>query len=381
MPEAGDVEALLALVPRWIGAHITARDPAGVEEIVMDLGRPPQLRFRDGSEPLAVPGEVSRADIQYVLSRVTRFREDNRTGIERTLHRIACIRDRYQEIIGFTFRAGRTVDGAAQPLADLLAAGRNLLVVGAPGAGKTTLLRSAAAILAGELRRRVVIADTSNEIGGDGQIPHPAIGGARRLQIPLADPSRPTAAGDRQAQVILQAVINHGAESVIVDEIGLEADARVVRTVARRGVQLVATAHGRRLGDVVFNPDLAGLVGSPRPMVLSPEEIAQRGTPRHTALERTEPPVFDYAAEVARRDLFVVHRDVGASVDLILAGLPPRVEVRRLAPSADGGRRPKEVRPVTPNASAREDAVPEAGSAGAGGGETGRGGAGRGEVV
>lgn len=378
MPEAGDVEALLALVPRWIAAQIAARGAAGVEEIVMDLGRPPEVRFCDGPEAVALPGEVSRADIQYVLGRVTRFREDNRAGIERTLHRIACIRDRYHEIIGFTFRAGRTVEGAARPLADLLAAGRNLLVVGAPGAGKTTLLRSAAAILAAEVRRRVVIADTSNEIGGDGQIPHPAIGGARRLQIPLGDPARPTAAGDRQAQVIFECVVNHGAESVIVDEIGFEADARVVRTIARRGVQLVATAHGRRLEDVVFNPDLAGLVGSPRPMVLSPAEIAQRDTTRHTVLERTEPPVFEYAVEVARRDLFVIHRDVGASVDLILAGLSPRVEVRRAAPVADGGQRagPEEVRPMTPNASAREDPAD-----GAGGRETGRGGTGRGEVV
>ncbi len=382
MSDAGDVEALLALVPRWIVAQIAARDPSGVEEIVMDLGRPPEARFRGGLEALRLPGEVSRTDIQYVLGRVTRFREDNRTGIERTLHRIACIRDRYHEIIGFTFRAGRTVNGAARPLTDLLETGRNLLVVGPPGAGKTTLLRGAAAILAGELRRRVIIADTSNEIGGDGQVPHLAIGNARRLQIPLGDPSRPAAAGDRQAQVILEAVVNHGAESVVVDEIGFEADARVVRTIARRGVQLVATAHGRRLADVVFNPDLAGLVGSPRPVVLSPEEIAQRGTTRHTVLERTEPPVFEHAVEVAKRGLLVIHRDVRASVDLILGGLAPRVEVRRAALDADGGGpRPEEVRSRTPNASREKDAAPGADGAGAGGGETGRGGPGRGEVV
>ncbi len=335
MPPSGEVDALLALVPRWIVGGIASRDPGTIEEIAMDVGRPPRIRFRDGAEPMDLPGEVSRNDLQYVLGRVTRFRDDNRTGIERTLHRIACIRDRYHEIIGFTFRVGRTVDGAARPLADLLATGRTLLVVGAPGAGKTTLLRSAAAILADEFHRRVVIADTSNEIGGDGQTPHPAIGGARRLQIPLPDPSRPAAVGSLQAQVIFQAVINHGAEAVIVDEIGFEADARIVRTVARRGVQLVATAHGRRLDDVVFNPDLAGLVGSPRPVVLSPEEIAQRGLTRHTVLERTEPPVFEYVVEVARRDLFVVHRDTGASVDLILAGLPPGVEIRRPPSTAD----------------------------------------------
>lgn len=294
----------------------------------MDLGRPPRARFRGAARPVTLPGEVSREDLQYVIGRVTRFRDDNRTGIERTLHRIACIRDRYHEIVVFTFRAGRTVDGAAGPLGDLLSTGRNLLVIGAPGVGKTTLLRSAAAILADDLNRRVVIADTSNEIGGDGQIPHPAIGGARRLQIPLSDHDRPPV-GELQARVILQAVVNHGAETIIVDEIGFESDARVVRTIARRGVQLVATAHGQRLQDVVLNPDLAGLVGNPRPVLLSPEEITRRGTTRHTVLERTEPPVFDFVVEVASRDLLVVHMDVAVSVDLILLGLPPKVEIRR----------------------------------------------------
>ncbi len=329
MSSSSDVAALLALVPPWIVAHITPRDPAHIEEIIVDLGRPPCVRFRGGGEPLTLSREASREDLQYVLGRVTRFREDNRTGIERTLHRIACIRDRYHEIIGFTFRAGRMVEGAARPIEDLLASGCNLLVIGAPGVGKTTLLRSAAAILADELHRRVVIADTSNEIGGDGQIAHPAIGSARRLQIPLSDPARPTAAEELQARVILQAVINHGAETIIVDEVGFEADARIVRTIARRGVQLVATAHGRRLHDVVFNPDLAGLVGSPQTVVLSPEEIARQGRTRHTVLERTEPPVFDRAVEVVGRDLLVVHPDVAASVDLLLSGLPPRVDIRR----------------------------------------------------
>ncbi len=324
-----DMDALLALVPRWIVAQITSRNPEQLEEIIVDLGRPPRLRFLDKDRPITLPGEVAREDLQYVLGRVTRFREDNRAGVERTLHRITCIRDRYNEIVGFTFRAGRTIDGAAKPLEDLLATGGSLLIVGKPGVGKTTLLRSAAVILADELYRRVVIADTSNEIGGDGQIPHPAIGSARRLQIPISDPFRPTAPGDLQAKVILQSVINHGAETIVIDELGFESDARIARTIARRGVQFVATAHGDRLEDVIFNPDLAGLVGAPRSVTLSPDEIAQCGATRHTILERTEPPVFQHAVEVARRDLFVVHRDVADSVDRILAGLPPNVEVRR----------------------------------------------------
>jgi stage III sporulation protein SpoIIIAA len=239
------------------------------------------------------------------------------------------VRDRYHEIVGFTFRVGRAVPGAAEPIADLLHEGHHILLLGAPGVGKTTVLRSAAALLADRTHRRVVIVDTSNEIAGDGRVAHPGIGTARRLQIPLFDPARPTTLGDRQAQLVLEAVVNHGAESLIVDEIGFESDARIVRTIAHRGVQLIATAHGKRLNDIVFNPEFACLVGSPRAVVLLAEESSRSGNRRHTALERTEPPVFDHVVELARRDLFVVHNDVGESVDAILSGLNPMVEIRR----------------------------------------------------
>jgi len=328
MPDGSEIAALLAVVPRWIVASVEEDGLGAVEEIELDLGRPPRLHFNDQEAPVTLSREVSREDLHYVLGRVTRFRDDNRTGIDRTLHRIACIRDRYHEIVGFTFRIGRAIGEVARPLHELLESRRNVLVVGRPGAGKTTVLRSAAAILADQLHRRVVIADTSNEIGGDGQVPHPAIGSARRLQIPLPDHDRPDA-GTRQAGVILQAVINHRAETVIVDELGFAADAQVARTIARRGIQLIATAHGASLRDVLFNAELACLVGDLQTIVLSPEEIERRGMVRHTILERTGPPVFDCAVEIVRRGLFVVHPDVTESVDNLLRGLPPAVLVRR----------------------------------------------------
>lgn len=323
------MSALLAVVPRWIVALIDARSLENVEEVELDLGRPPRLHLRDHDATITLAGEVRREDVLYVLGRVTRFREDNRTGIDRTLHRIACIRDRYHEIVGFTFRVGRAIAGVAQPLRDLLEARRNILVVGRPGAGKTTVLRSTASILSDQLHRRVVIADTSNEIGGDGQIPHPAIGSARRLQIPLPEPGSPADAGIRQAGVILQAVINHRAETIIVDELGFAADAQVARTIARRGIQLIATAHGASLSDVVFNSELACLAGDMHIIVLSSEEIERRGMERHTILERAGPPVFDCVVEIVNRGLFLIHTDVAESVDNLLRGLPPRTLVRQ----------------------------------------------------
>jgi stage III sporulation protein SpoIIIAA len=329
-----EVATLLPVVPPWVTASIDGHDLDDLEEIELDLGRPPRLHFRDRDEAVTPQREVSRQDLQYVLGRVTRFREDNRTGIDRTLHRIACIRDRYHEIVGFTLRVGRAVAEAAQPLQDLLEARRSILLVGRPGAGKTTVLRSAAAILSGQLRRRVVIADTSNEIGGDGQIPHAAIGSARRLQIPLPDPARPEDSGIRQAAIVLQAVINHCADTIIVDELGFAADAGIARSIARRGIQLIATAHGASLQDIVFNAELACLTGDVHTVVLSDEETGQRGLSRHTILERTGPPVFDCVVEIVRRGTFVVHPEVARSVDNLLNGLPPHTLVREPSPGA-----------------------------------------------
>ncbi len=217
-----EVAALLAHVPPWLREAAGSVAEDDLLEIVMDLGRPPRLRLRTGW--LDLEREVTRDDLQYVVGRLDRFRPDNRTGIDRTLHRIACIRDRYQDIVGYTFRVGRAVVGAAAPVRELLASGASLLIVGPPGSGKTTVLRDAARIL-DEVGRAVVVCDTSNEIGGDGQVPHPAIGRSRRLQVPSPE---------AQPRVLLEALVNHWPDVLVVDEIGYRGDAEVVATIARR---------------------------------------------------------------------------------------------------------------------------------------------------
>ncbi|MBI4277220.1 MAG: AAA family ATPase [Armatimonadetes bacterium] len=320
-----DLAPLLAALPRTIREPILHHGTAGLREVVLDLGRVPELRYDRGA--VLLPGAVTREDIQYVGGRLDRFREDNRTGIERTLHRIACIRDRYGTIIGYTFRVGRPLIGAAGGLRDLLAGGKSILLLGAPGTGKTTLMRDAARILADDLGRKVVIVDTSNEIGGDGQIPHPAIGRARRLQIPAGDGTRPML--EIQAAILLQALANHTPEVIIVDELGFEEDARMARTIARRGVQLLATAHGRRLSDILHNPDLAGLLGGVHVLPLGAEE-ARAGTSRFVR-ERIGPPVFEVVVEVIQPGLVAVHSQVAESCDRILLGLPPHPELRDIS--------------------------------------------------
>lgn len=322
-----ELALLLRVLPAWVQDAVTQEGAEGIEEIVMDLGRPLALRYPDGHR--IIDREVSKDDIHHVVHRVHGFREDNRTGIDRTVHRISCIRDRYGQIIGLTIRIGRSVEGAAEFIRDLILSGENLLFVGPPGSGKTTLLRDSARILSSKLGPKVVIVDTSNEIGGDGKIPHPGIGRARRIQVP--EPSV-------QAKVLMQAIANHGPAAIVIDEIGFHGDVEAVITIARRGVQMLATAHGHTLEDIVENPDLAPLLGG----------VIVRGGER----ARAAPPVFGVLLEVVDRDRVVVHRAVAKSVDAFLRGgwvregvLPPVDEVElRVRATARPEIRPRALR-------------------------------------
>ncbi|BAS29007.1 AAA family ATPase [Limnochorda pilosa] len=286
-------------------------------EIVLDLGRQPEARFPERFVHLS-DDYVTREDLQFVVQHVGQFGSDNRAGIERTLHRISAIRNRRNEIIGLTCRIGRAVFGTIDIIRDVVETGESLLLLGRPGIGKTTMLREMARVLADEFNKRVVIVDTSNEIAGDGDIPHPAIGRARRMQV-----SRP----DRQAEVMIEAVENHMPEVIVIDEIGTEAEAMAARTIAERGVQLIGTAHGNTLDNLVLNPTLSDLVGGIQAVTLGDEEAKKRGTQK-TVLERKAPPTFDIVVEIQEMDRLAIHHSVASTIDQMLRGLEPQPEVR-----------------------------------------------------
>ena len=311
-----DLDALLAVLPPDIADAIRLANRADeLIEIVLDLGRVPEARFTDGDVRL-LNREVTQEDIDYVVNRIGEFTADNRAGIERTLHRISCIRNRQGKIVGLTCRVGRAVYGTIDIIQDIIESGKNVLLLGRPGVGKTTLLREAARVLAE--KKRVVIVDTSNEIGGDGDIPHPAIGRARRMQV--ATPAL-------QHEVMIEAVENHMPEVIIIDEIGRELEAVAARTIAERGVQLIGTAHGNTLENLLMNPTLSDLVGGVESVTLSDEEARRRGTQK-TVLERRAPPTFDVLIEIKDRNRMVVHHDVAEAVDALLRGRSLMPEIR-----------------------------------------------------
>jgi len=310
-----DLDALMAALPpelvERLKPHAARFD---LLEVVMDLGRRPEARFTHGEEEL-LEREVTEADIGYVIDRIGAFGDDNRAGIERTLHRISAIRNRAGKVVGLTCRIGRAVFGTIDIIRDIVEGGQSILILGRPGVGKTTMLREVARVLADDLGKRVVVVDTSNEIAGDGDIPHPGIGDARRMQV-----RTPT----EQHAVMIEAVENHMPEVIIIDEIGTELEAAAARTIAERGVQLVGTAHGNTLDNLMLNPTLSDLVGGIQPVTLGDEEARRRGTQK-TVLERKAPPTFDVLVEIVERDRVIVHRNVAETVDAILRGhmVPP----------------------------------------------------------
>ena len=315
-----DLDALLDILPPHIRQPLCQQsDNSELLEAVLDLGRPPEARFPQ-REVVLNPKEVSEQDIDYVASRISSFGDDNRAGIERTLHRISAIRNRKGRIVGLTCRVGRAVFGTIKIIEDLVQSGKSVLLLGRPGVGKTTMLREVARVLADDLNKRVIIVDTSNEIAGDGDIPHPAIGHARRMQV-----TTPT----KQHAVMIEAVENHMPEVIVIDEIGTELEAQAARTIAERGVQLIGTAHGNTLENLMMNPTLCDLIGGIQTVTLGDEEAKRRGTQK-SILERMSPPTFDIVVEIQEWDKVAIHPDVGQAVDTFLRGQPTATEIRWL---------------------------------------------------
>ncbi len=315
-----DLESLLDILPPHIREPLYERsNNRQLLEVVLDLGRPAEARFPQREEVLN-PKEVDDQDLSYVVSRIGSFGDDNRAGIERTLHRISAIRNRVGRIVGLTCRVGRAVFGTIRVIEDLVQSGKSIMLLGGPGVGKTTMLREAARVLADDFSKRVIIVDTSNEIAGDGDIPHPAIGHARRMQV-----TTPT----KQHAVMIEAVENHMPEVIVIDEIGTELEAQAARTIAERGVQLIGTAHGNTLENLMMNPTLSDLIGGIQTVTLGDEEAKRRGTQK-SILERTSQPTFDIVVEILGWDKVAIHPDVSQAVDAILRGQPLDSDIRWL---------------------------------------------------
>ncbi|MBE7702706.1 MAG: AAA family ATPase [Cyanobacteria bacterium SIG28] len=315
-----DLEKLLAIMPQKVVSNLTTDKLDDVIEIVMDIGRAAEIRHAGGRIEKLGFESIDDDDINYVTSRLQEFTHDNRSGIPGTLHRISAIRNRQGKVVGLTCRIGRVVTGTIACIKDICTQGKSILFLGRPGVGKTTKLREISRLVADELGKRVVIVDTSNEIAGDGDTPHPAIGAARRMQV--AQP-------EYQKDIMIEAVENHTPEVIVVDEIGTEAEAQAARTIAERGVMLIATAHGNSLESLIKNPTLSDLVGGIQSVTLGDDEAKRRASQK-TVLEREKQPTFDVIIEIIDRNTLAVYKNASEAVDYILRGWPIRPELRKV---------------------------------------------------
>ena len=320
-----DLERLLEVLPDKIRSQVSYSQMEDVIEIVLDIGRRPEIRHSDGKIDKLDTGEITHDDIDAVTSKLPEFTTDNRSGIPGTLHRISAIRNRQGKIVGLTCRVGRVVTGTIACIKDFCTMGKSILFLGRPGVGKTTKLREISRLVADELHKRVVVVDTSNEIAGDGDVPHPAIGSARRMQVRQPE---------FQKDIMIEAVENHTPEVIVVDEIGTEAEAQAARTIAERGVMLIATAHGNSLESLIKNPTLSDLVGGIQSVTLGDDE-AKRRVSQKTVLEREKQPTFDIVIEIIDRNTLAVYKNTAEAVDYILRGWPIRPEIRKVDQDAD----------------------------------------------
>lgn len=315
-----DLEKLLKVLPPNITNEAIKQELEDIVEVVLDIGRKPELRHLDKSIEYLGEDFITEKDIDYVISKIDSFTSDNRSGIPGTLHRISAIKNRKGKVIGLTCRVGRVVTGTINCIRDLVLREKSILFLGKPGVGKTTKLREIARLLADEMEKRVIVVDTSNEIAGDGDVPHKAIGKARRMQV---------LSPELQKDAMIEAVENHTPEVIVVDEIGTEKEAQAARTIAERGVMLIATAHGNTLDNLIKNPTLSDLVGGVQSVTLGDDE-ARRRSCQKTVLEREKQPTFDMVIEIRDRDTLAVYSDTSEAVDCILREWPVSPEIRKI---------------------------------------------------
>tara|TARA_B100000768_G_scaffold169508_1_gene175160 strand:- start:4056 stop:5705 length:1650 start_codon:yes stop_codon:yes gene_type:complete len=323
---ADNLNQLLEIVPDFIQEPLKKHPKREILiEIVLDIGRRPEARFADNNTEYLSYRMIVWQDIDYIIKRLGKFSDDNRAGIEKTLHRISSLRNRQGNIIGLTCRIGRAVFGTVSIIRDLLENQKSILLLGKPGVGKTTAIREIARVLSDGMKKRVIIIDTSNEIAGDGDLPHPSIGKARRMQV---------SSTKNQHEIMIEAVENHMPEIIIIDEIGTELEATAARTIAERGVQLIGTAHGNTLENLIKNPTITDLIGGIQYVTLGDEEAKRRGSAK-SILERKAPPTFDIAVEINDSQTWVIHDNIENSVDLLLRGKNPLLQRRKLTNGKD----------------------------------------------
>lgn len=315
-----DIEKLIEILPLKIKRNIQEGLLDDAIEIVLDIGRIPEIRLGNGNILQLGNDTINREDLDYITRQLPEFTSDNRSGIAGTLHRISAIRNRQGKIVGLTCRIGRVITGTIECIRDFVVQNKSILFLGRPGVGKTTKLREITRLMADELGKRVVVVDTSNEIAGDGDVAHPAIGKARRMQV-----SQP----EFQKDIMIEAVENHTPEVIVVDEIGTELEAQAARTIAERGVMLIATAHGNTLDNLIKNPTLSDLIGGIDTVTLGDDEAKHRGSQK-TVLERQKQPTFDIVIEIIDRNTLAIYKDSATAVDYILRGWPIQPEIRKV---------------------------------------------------
>jgi hypothetical protein len=313
-----NLEKMLSIFPDRIKSTLLKHpEKLKLIEITIDLGKIPQARFFSHYEYVSSTA-INNSEISKIINSLTKFNNDNRTGINKTLHRISCIKNKDGIIVGLTCRIGRNISGGITIIRDLLETKKSILLLGQPGSGKTTIIREIANILSSENDKRVIVIDNANEIGGGNDITHNGIGYSRRMQVETNKVPEKT---------MIEAVENHTPEVIIIDEIGTQREAETTQTIAERGVQLIATAHGYFLLNLLKNPTLSQLVGGLEYVTLGDEEAKKRNS-KKTIIERKGLSTFEIIIELKANNFCVIYENSELAIDRILKGRNPRFQVR-----------------------------------------------------